>query len=150
MFLAEADRQKARWKLADVYRSAILREPLELIAYIVRNDRPFTELATADYIMVSPYTARGYGMFDEVKSQFKNVEDPFEYIPAKLKALRPSRRPPKARGRHPPDGESRLDRSARHAPLDQSPLRATALQHRASARGASRAASCAFDRKRRR
>ena len=86
--LPEAERERAGWKLADIYRQALLREPLELIAYIVRNDRPFTELATADYIMVSPYTARGYGVFEEVQDQFKSVEDPFEYIPAKLKALK--------------------------------------------------------------
>ena len=85
--LPEAERQRAGWKMADVYRDALLREPLELIEYIVRNDRPFSELATADYIMVSPYTARGYGMFDELKGQFKNTDDPFEYIPAKLHAL---------------------------------------------------------------
>ncbi len=84
----EADRQKARWALADVYRQSLLREPLELIAYIVRNERPFTELATADYIMVSPYSARGYGIFEELKGQFQNVDDPQEYIPAKLNALK--------------------------------------------------------------
>lgn len=84
----EAERQRARWKLADVYREAMLREPLELIAHIVRNEHPFSELATADYIMVSPYTARGYGIFEELKDQFKNADDPFEYIPAKLKALK--------------------------------------------------------------
>jgi hypothetical protein len=38
--------------------------------------------------MVSPYTARGYGIFEELKDQFKNVDDPFEYIPAKLNALK--------------------------------------------------------------
>ncbi|MDA0589184.1 MAG: hypothetical protein O2820_16695 [Planctomycetota bacterium] len=47
---------------ADVDRDAIKREPLELIAHIVRNDHPFTvlatALATADYIMVSPYSSR--------------------------------------------------------------------------------------------
>ena len=32
------------------------------------------------------YTARGYGIFDEVKPQFKNPDDPFEYVPVKLKA----------------------------------------------------------------
>lgn len=85
--LPEAERQRAGWKMADVYRDALLREPLELIAYIVRNNHPFSELATADYIMVSPYTARGYGIFEEVKDQFKNPDDPFEYIPAKLHAL---------------------------------------------------------------
>ena len=85
--LPEAERQRAGWKMADVYRDALLREPLELVAYIVRNDRPFSELATADYIMVSPYTARGYGLFEEIKGQFKNPDDPFEYVPAKLHAL---------------------------------------------------------------
>lgn len=38
----EKERQRARWKLADVYRDALLREPLELIAHIVRNERPFS------------------------------------------------------------------------------------------------------------
>ncbi len=84
----EKERQRARWNLAGVYRDALLREPLELIAHIVRNERPFSELATADYIMVSPYTARGYGIFEDIKAEFKNTDDPFEYIPAKLKALK--------------------------------------------------------------
>ena len=86
--LPEDQRERAGWKLAAVYRDALLREPLELIAFIVRNEKPFTELVTADYIMVSPYTARGYGIYDEIKDQFKNNEDPFEYIPARLHALR--------------------------------------------------------------
>lgn len=86
--IPEAERERARWKLADVYRAALLREPLELIAHIVRHDLPFTELATADYIMVSPYTARGYGIFDALKDQFKHADDPFEYIPARLNALK--------------------------------------------------------------
>ena len=59
---------------------------MKLIEHIVKNDRPFTEIVTADYIMVSPYTARGYGIYDEVKSQFQNPDDPFEYVPVKLKA----------------------------------------------------------------
>jgi hypothetical protein len=83
----EAERRKAGYKLADDYRKALLAEPMKLIEYIVRNDRSFTEIVTADYIMVSPYTARGYGIFDEVKAQFKNIDDPYEYIPVKLKAL---------------------------------------------------------------
>ena len=57
----EKDRQKARYKLNDDYRLALLGEPMKLIEHIVRNDRPFTEVVTADYQMVTPYTARGYG-----------------------------------------------------------------------------------------
>jgi hypothetical protein len=82
------ERQQARYKLAADYRKALLGEPMKLIEDIVRNDRPFTEIVTADYIMVTPYTARGYGIFDELKSKFKNPDDPFEYIPVKLKALK--------------------------------------------------------------
>ena len=83
----EKERTRARYKLADDYRAALLGEPMRLIEHIVKNDRPFTEIVTADYIMVSPYTSRGYGIYDEVKSQFKNPDDPLEYIPVKLKAL---------------------------------------------------------------
>jgi hypothetical protein len=84
----EKAQQKARYKLADDYREALLREPLELIKYIVRADRPFTEIAMADYIMESPYTARGYGNFEELRERFRNVNDPFEYIPVRLAALK--------------------------------------------------------------
>ena len=84
----EKDRKKARWSLAAVYRKALLREPMELIEYVVRNERPFTEIATADYIMVSPYTARGYGIFEKLRDTFKDPDDPFEYVPARLPALK--------------------------------------------------------------
>jgi len=87
-FKDEKDRQKARYKLHADYRKAIFGEPMKLIEYIVRNDRPFTEIVTANYIMVTPYSARGYGIYDEVRSQFKNPDDPFEYIPVTLKALK--------------------------------------------------------------
>ncbi|MDP7015497.1 MAG: hypothetical protein QGG36_06840 [Pirellulaceae bacterium] len=81
-------RQRARWDLARVYRDAIRREPLELIEHIVRHDRPFTELVTADYIMVSPYSARGYGVFEEMREKFTDPNDPFEYHPTKLPPLK--------------------------------------------------------------
>jgi hypothetical protein len=81
-------RTQAGYKLADDYRKALLGEPMKLIEHIVRNERPFTEIVTADYIMVTPYTAHGYGIFDEVKYKFKNVDDPYESIPVKLKALK--------------------------------------------------------------
>ena len=82
------ERQEALWDMAGVYRKAIRGEPLELIAHVVRNNRPFTEIMTADYIMVSPYSARGYGIYDQVKNNFKDPKNPFEYIPAKLPALK--------------------------------------------------------------
>lgn len=78
---------KAYYQLVRDYRDALRREPLELVTYIVQQDRPFTEIVTADYIMVSPYTARGYGIFEELQDRFENPDDPYEYIPAKLQAL---------------------------------------------------------------
>ncbi len=78
---------KAYYKLVREYRDAMRREPLELIVHIVRNDRPFTEIVTAHYIMVSPYTSRGYGIFEQIRDQFQDIEDPFEFIPARLPAL---------------------------------------------------------------
>lgn len=81
------ERQQAGYKLANEYRTALLGEPMKLIEHIIRNDRPFTEIVTADYIMVSPYSARGYGIFDEIKDRFADQNNPFEYIPVKLKAL---------------------------------------------------------------
>ena len=40
---------------------AVAREPLELINYIIRNDRPFTEIITADYTVFNPDSAFIYG-----------------------------------------------------------------------------------------
>jgi hypothetical protein len=84
----EKERERAGYRVSGDYREALLREPLELIKHIVRNDRPFTEIVTADYIMVSPYTSRGYGIDDEVRASFSDPENPFEYVPVRLKALR--------------------------------------------------------------
>ena len=81
-------RQEALWDMARIYRESIRAEPLELIANVVRNNRPFTEIMTADYMMVSPYSARGYGIYQQVKEQFKDPDNPFEYVPARLPALK--------------------------------------------------------------
>ena len=81
------ERERAGWKLADEYRKAIEGEPMRLVEHIVRNDRPFTEIVTADYIMVSPLSARGYGVYEELRPKFKDPDDPFEYVPVKIKAL---------------------------------------------------------------
>ncbi len=81
------EQEKARRKLTADERKAMSGEPMKLIEYIVRNDRALTEIVTADYVMVTPYTARSYGIYEELKPEFKNADDPFEYIPVKLKAL---------------------------------------------------------------
>ncbi|MFM8469322.1 MAG: hypothetical protein ACKODH_05040, partial [Limisphaerales bacterium] len=81
------ERTQAGYKLANDYRHSLLAEPMKLVEHIVRNNRPFTELVTADYWMLSPYSARGYGNFNELKDKFKDPKNPEEFIAVKLKAL---------------------------------------------------------------
>ena len=66
-----------------IYR-AVAREPLDLIAYIVRNDRPFTEIVTADYTVFTPDSAWLYG----VPARFEDPEDASELQPGVLKVTR--------------------------------------------------------------
>ena len=54
------------------------RAPLELIAHVVENDLPYTEILTADYIMVNPWSAQAYGS----SVAFDDPEDVHEFQPA--------------------------------------------------------------------
>ncbi len=67
------------------YRRAVAREPLELISYIVQHDRPFTEILTADYTLLNPYSAQ---IYNEATVPFTNPLDETEYRPGKISALR--------------------------------------------------------------
>ena len=33
------------------------------------------------------YSARGYGVFDQLRDRFQDPDDPFEYVPTRLPAL---------------------------------------------------------------
>ncbi|AKU92006.1 DUF1588 domain-containing protein [Vulgatibacter incomptus] len=61
---------------------SVAREPLELVAHVVRNDRPFGEILTADYRLVNPFSAKVYGMDD---LRFKDPLDPREWREGRLK-----------------------------------------------------------------
>ena len=56
------------------------RAPLELIAYVVENDRPYTEILTADYVMANPWAARAYG----ASTYFRDPEDEHEFRPSRI------------------------------------------------------------------
>ena len=56
--------------------SSVAREPIKHIIYLLKNDRPFTEIISADYIAMNPYTARFYGVDD---IDFDDPWDPEEY-----------------------------------------------------------------------
>ncbi|MEW5848679.1 MAG: DUF1592 domain-containing protein [Myxococcota bacterium] len=65
----ERERHDAAMRAAN---DAVASEPLQLIAHVVRENKPFTEILTADYIMVNPYSAQVYGVTDVT---FPNMED---------------------------------------------------------------------------
>ena len=71
-----------RFKHASRYGA--VQAPLELIAYVVENDLPYTEILTADYIMANGATAKAYG--DPVA--FDDPGDPFEFRPARFRDYR--------------------------------------------------------------
>ena len=56
------------------------RAPLELIAHVVDNDLPYTEILTADYIMANPFAARAYG----ASTVFDDPNDPREFKPSEI------------------------------------------------------------------
>jgi hypothetical protein len=63
---------------------SVARAPLELINYIVRNDLPFTEILTADYMMVNAYSAKVYGI-DDV--DFTDPTNPDEWRPGRAEGV---------------------------------------------------------------
>ncbi len=72
------DLEYGRWVSRIAYGAA--RAPLELIAHVVENDLPYTEVLTADYIMANPMVSEGYG----ASTQFDDIEDPLEFKPSEI------------------------------------------------------------------
>ena len=58
----------------------VARAPLELIAHVVENDLPYTEVLTADYIMANPFAAEIY----DAPTEFEDDDDPFEFQPSAI------------------------------------------------------------------
>lgn len=64
------------------------RAPVELIKYIIQNNRPFTEIVTADYTMINPYSAVIYNnnagdpnfMFSSDQNQANHDRDDFRPV----------------------------------------------------------------------
>ena len=57
------------------------RAPLELVAHVVENDRPYTEILTADYIMANPWAAVVYGA---PTHHFEDPTDFHEFEPSSI------------------------------------------------------------------
>ena len=56
------------------------RAPLALVAHVVENDLPYTEVLTADYIMANPWAAAAYG----ASTQFDDSGDVHEFKPSQI------------------------------------------------------------------
>ena len=56
------------------------RAPLELIAHVVQNDLPYSEILTANYVMANPQAAEAYGATIE----FDDPQDVHEFRPARI------------------------------------------------------------------
>ncbi|MCA9631893.1 MAG: DUF1588 domain-containing protein [Myxococcales bacterium] len=61
---------------------AVAREPLELIAYVVKNDLPYSEILTADYTMMNPFSAPMYN----AQVDFTDAADETEFKPGHIQA----------------------------------------------------------------
>ena len=68
----------SRW--VETMQHGFRRAPVELIAYVVENDRPYTEILTANYIMANPFSARAYG----ASTTFIDPEDPRDFKPSRI------------------------------------------------------------------
>ena len=73
-----SDDELHSWKLEVQY--GIRRSPLELIAHVVENDLPYTEILTADYIMANPHAAEVYG----APTAFDDPENVHEFRPSEI------------------------------------------------------------------
>ncbi len=82
--LAEGHEYPRRSPLYRHYERAIhygmARAPLELIAHVVENDLPYTEILTADYIMANPMAADAYG----ADTEFDNPSSAVEFQPSRI------------------------------------------------------------------
>ena len=77
----------ALWDWDDHVHHGVRRAPLELIAHVVENDLPYTEILTADYIMANPMAAASYG----ASTPFDDPEDVHEFKPSRyVSYYRPS------------------------------------------------------------
>jgi len=90
--LTEQGYEKADRNVIRVNASkGIADSTLELIAFVVGNNKPFTEILTADYVMVNPYSATIFSASLPNRPDFAFVygdviadKDPNTFIPAQL------------------------------------------------------------------
>ena len=100
-YRGDGDNQFSNTERYYVYRNvnhAIASEPINLMVHVVKEERPFSEILTADYVLVNPYSARTYGLdipdftFDDADlnmtlEQFQSKYDKNDLREAKIPGL---------------------------------------------------------------
>jgi hypothetical protein len=76
--------------LNDLAIDAVAREPLELVRHVVRHDLPLTELVTANYALVNPYSATIYGVSDAHRASLFDADAANDANEFKVLALSPT------------------------------------------------------------
>ena len=79
----ESGDEQAYWRWYNRVQHGARRAPLELIAHVVENDLPYTEILTADYIMANPFAAAAYGA---PTHRFDDPADFDEFRPSRIEA----------------------------------------------------------------
>jgi hypothetical protein len=70
------DQQNAAYMSAKrpLINQALAREPLDLIAYVVKNEKPWTDVVASTYTVVNPFSAIAYGLDQSI-----TFNDPTDY-----------------------------------------------------------------------
>lgn len=86
-FDATAD-ESLRNQQASRSNRGVARAAINLVKYVVMNDKPFTEILTADYMVFNPYSAKSFGAvgLDGGGLVFADDTDPDELQPGRLPA----------------------------------------------------------------
>ena len=71
------------WDWHDTVQYGFRRAPLALIAHVVENDLPYTDILTADYIMANPWAAKAYGA---PTHHFDDPDDIHEFKPSSIES----------------------------------------------------------------
>ncbi len=58
--IRQSQGDEAAWQAWVTTNEGLTREPLQLIVHVVTNEQPYTEILTADYLMVNPWSAGPY------------------------------------------------------------------------------------------
>ena len=72
--------QWEHWQWEGLVEHGVRQAPLQLIAHVAANDRPYTEILTANYVMANAWSASAYG----ATTRFDDPTDPHEFRPSRI------------------------------------------------------------------